>query len=64
MPRPRKSASKLRRGLAVYMEPATIRRLREVAESERRSASTQAALFIEIGLGIRTQRGPLPGATA
>ncbi len=53
MPRPAKSKEKRRVGLAVYLEPAILRRLRRAAEEERRSTSTQAALYIEEGLGIR-----------
>jgi len=56
MPRPRKDKNKRRVGLAVYVEPALLRALREVAEGERRSASTQAALYIEAGLGLRKPR--------
>jgi hypothetical protein len=40
-------------GLAVYIEPGLLRALRRAAEVERRSASTQAAIYIEQGLGIR-----------
>lgn len=53
MPRPRKEKSKRRVGLAVYVEPAILRALRRAAEVDRRSASTQAALYIELGLGLR-----------
>ncbi len=53
MPRPPKSKAKRRVGLAVYLEPAILRRLKNAAEDERRSASTQAALYIEVGLGLR-----------
>lgn len=56
MPRPRKDKAKRRVGLAVYVEPAILRALREIAEVERRSASTQAALYIEAGLGLRKPR--------
>lgn len=52
MPRPTKSKAKRRVGLAVYLEPAILRQLKNAAEGERRSASTLAALFIERGLGI------------
>ncbi len=51
MPRPTKSKAKRRVGLAVYLEPAILRRLKDTAEGERRSASTLAALYIEEGLG-------------
>ncbi len=57
MPRPPKSKAKRRVGLAVYLEPAILRRLKEAAEADRRSASTQAALYIEEGLGLRKPRG-------
>jgi hypothetical protein len=50
MPRPRKSSKDRRVGVAVYMEPALKRRLEEKAQQERRSASTQAVLYIEAGL--------------
>ncbi len=53
MPRPAKSKEKRRVGLAVYLEPAILRRLQQEAEDDRRSASTQAALYIEEGLGLR-----------
>jgi hypothetical protein len=53
MPRPAKSKAKRRVGLAVYLEPAILRKLREAAELDRRSTSTQAALYIEEGLGLR-----------
>jgi hypothetical protein len=53
MPRPPKSKEKRRVGLAVYLEPAILRRLRKAAEDDRRSTSTQAALYIEEGLGLR-----------
>jgi len=53
MPRPRKDKEKRRVGVAVYVEPAILRALRRAAEADRRSASTQAALYIENGLGIR-----------
>jgi hypothetical protein len=52
MPRPTKSKAKRRVGLAVYLEPAILRKLKSAAEGERRSASTLAALFIEQGLGL------------
>jgi hypothetical protein len=39
-------------GLAVYIEPGLLRALRRAAEVEHRSASTQAAIYIEQGLGI------------
>ncbi len=52
MPRPTKSKAKRRVGLAVYLEPAVLRKLKGAAEDERRSASTLAALFIERGLGV------------
>ena len=57
MPRPRKDKSKRRVGLAVYVEPPVLRALRRAAEDERRSASTQAALYIERGLGLRKPLG-------
>jgi hypothetical protein len=53
MPRPPKSKAKRRVGLAVYLEPGIVRQLKKAAERERRSASTQAALYIEMGLGLR-----------
>lgn len=53
MPRPKKSPAARRVGLAVYVEPAILSQLRRVAERERRSASTQAAIFIAEGLGFR-----------
>jgi len=56
MPRPRKEKAKRRVGLAVYVEPAILRALRRAAESDRRSTSTQAALYIEHGLGLRKPR--------
>jgi len=56
MPRPRKEKAKRRVGLAVYVEPAILRALRQAAELDRRSASTQAALYIETGLGLRKPR--------
>jgi len=36
--------------LAVYLEPKLAARLREIATKERRSASSQAGLFIERGV--------------
>lgn len=56
MPRPRKDKSKRRVGLAVYVEPGILRALRRAAENDRRSTSTQAALYIESGLGLRRPR--------
>lgn len=56
MPRPRKEKAKRRVGLAVYVEPAILRALRRAAELDRRSTSTQAALYIEYGLGLRKPR--------
>ena len=56
MARPRKDKGKRRVGLAVYIEPGLLRALRRAADVERRSASTQAALYIEQGLGIRKPR--------
>jgi len=56
MPRPRKEKAKRRVGLAVYVEPGILRALRRAAEDERRSTSTQAALYIENGLGLRKPR--------
>lgn len=53
MPRPPKSKAKRRVGLAVYLEPAILRRLKMAADHDRRSTSTQAALYIEEGLGLR-----------
>jgi len=53
MPRPTKSKTKRRIGLAVYLEPGILRLLKDAAERDRRSASTQAALYIEVGLGLR-----------
>jgi|GEM_PF-2629742 len=53
MPRPPKPKAKRRVGLAVYVEPAILQKLKEAAERDRRSASTQAALYIEEGLGLR-----------
>jgi len=57
MPRPAKSKAQRRIGVAVYLEPWILRKLKETAELDRRSASTQAALYIERGLGIR-RTGP------
>lgn len=51
--RPIKPAAKRRVSLAVYLEPAIARQLKARADSDRRSASTQAGLFIEEGLGLR-----------
>lgn len=56
MARPRKEKQKRRVGLAVYVEPAILRALRRAAEVDRRSASTQAAIYIEHGLGLRKPR--------
>ncbi len=56
MARPPKSKAKRRVGLAVYLEPAILRKLRDAAEGDRRSTSTQAALYIEEGLGLRKPR--------
>jgi len=56
MARPPKSKAKRRVGLAVYLEPAILRKLRVAAEQDRRSTSTQAALYIEEGLGLRKPR--------
>lgn len=53
MPRPPKSKAKRRVGLAVYLEPAVLHKLKNEAERDRRSTSTQAALYIEEGLGLR-----------
>jgi len=53
MPRPAKSKAKRRIGLAVYLEPVIVRKLKDAADRDRRSASTQAALYIEEGLGLR-----------
>ena len=53
MPRPPKSKAKRRVGLAVYLEPAILRNLKTAAVRDRRSTSTQAALYIEEGLGLR-----------
>jgi hypothetical protein len=53
MPRPAKSKAKRRVGLAVYLEPWILRKLKDAADRDRRSASTQAALYIEVGLGLR-----------
>jgi len=53
MPRPTKSKAKRRVGLAVYLEPAILKKLRTAADHDRRSTSTQAALYIEEGLGLR-----------
>jgi hypothetical protein len=53
MPRPTKSKAKRRVGLAVYLEPAILKKLRSAADRDRRSTSTQAALYIEEGLGLR-----------
>jgi len=57
MPRPPKSKAKRRVGLAVYLEPAILRHLKRAAERDRRSTSTQAALYIEEGLGLRRGGG-------
>ena len=56
MPRPRKDKAKRRVGLAVYVEPGILRALRRAAENDRRSASMQAALYIENGLGLGKPR--------
>ena len=40
----------------MYVEPGILRALRRAAEDERRSTSTQAALYIENGLGLRKPR--------
>lgn len=56
MPRPSKSKEKRRVGLAVYLEPAILKTLQRAAEDDRRSASTQAALYIEEGLGLRKRK--------
>ncbi len=57
MPRPPKSKAKRRVGLAVYLEPAILKNLKTAAERDRRSTSTQAALYIEEGLGLRKPFG-------
>jgi len=56
MARPPKSKAKRRVGLAVYLEPSILRKLRLAADADRRSTSTQAALYIEEGLGLRKPR--------
>jgi len=50
MARPKKPREERRVALAVYLPPAVLKRLRKVAVTERRSASTQALVFIERGL--------------
>jgi hypothetical protein len=50
MPRPRKSKADRRVPVAVYLEPALLKRLKAAADKDRRSASTLAALYIEAGL--------------
>jgi hypothetical protein len=50
MPRPRKSKADRRVPVAVYLEPALLKRLKQAADKDRRSASTLAALYIEAGL--------------
>jgi hypothetical protein len=57
MPRPSKTKAKRRVGVAVYLEPRILRKLKDAADRDRRSASTQAALYIEEGLGLRKPRG-------
>ncbi len=37
----------------MYLEPAILKELKVAAERDRRSTSTQAALYIEEGLGLR-----------
>jgi hypothetical protein len=56
MPRPRKSQSERRVGLAVYMSPRVKKALERAAKESVRSASTQALLYIEEGLGLRKRR--------
>lgn len=51
MARPSKSKAERRVGLAVYLAPDVLRRLKSTAEEDRRSTSTLAALYIERGLG-------------
>ena len=50
MARPRKTVATRRVGLAVYLEPAIIKRLKEAADKDRRSSSTLAGILIERGL--------------
>jgi hypothetical protein len=53
MSRPRKPLSKRRVGLAVYLEPHILEKLKAAAEADRRSVSTQAMVYLERGLGLR-----------
>jgi len=50
MPRPKKPKDQRRAALAVYLPPALLDKLRDVATKDRRSASTQALIYIERGL--------------
>jgi hypothetical protein len=50
MPRPRGGRAKRGKVVAVYLTEDLHAELRTTAERERRSVSTQALLFIEIGL--------------
>ena len=53
MPRPKKAKQQRRAALAVYLPPALLEELRDVAEKEYRSASTQALIFIKRSLDER-----------
>ena len=50
MPRPRKPKDQRRAALAVYLPPPLLNRLRDIAVKDRRSASTQALIYIEQGI--------------
>jgi hypothetical protein len=52
MPRPKKPKDQRRAALAVYLPPAVLNKLRDVAMKDRRSASTQALIYIERGLEV------------
>jgi len=56
MARPTKSKAVRRVGLAVYLDPQILQRLKDAADRDRRSASTQAAIYIELGLGRKKLR--------
>ncbi len=47
MPRPKKSKDERKAVLAVYLTPAVLNRLRDLATKDRRSASTLALIYIE-----------------
>lgn len=50
MPRGRKPRRVKRMPLAIYVPPEVLARLKEVAEKDRRSMSTEALLILEEGL--------------